>query len=295
LTYHEVLPDNAGVDAWTVVRESDFVRQIESLRRWCAIISLDEALALGPAGRARARAAVITLDDGYAGARTTVLPIAEALGVPFTVFIATQAVESGAPYWFDRVICALLRDGGVTVDLSGCGLDCYRIPGGSRAQHRWGLVQRVLEDLKGLSPSLRAIGVRLIENQTQGPACFILRPLSVEDVGALSRSRYVTIGAHSHCHSRLVQLGAHDLERTLKTSRDLLEQWTGRPVRHFAYPNGDYDARVIAAVRSMGFDTGLTVRPGRWRDQDAMEVPRLGVGRYDSAAKFRRRTWGLPR
>lgn len=295
LTYHEVLPDETCVDAWTVVRESDFVRQIESLRRWCPIISLDEALALGPFGRARARAAVITLDDGYSGACTTVLPIAEALGVPFAVFIATQAVESGALYWFDRVIRALLSDGGTTFDLSACGLRRYDIPEDTHAERRWHLIQQVLEDLKRLSPSLRATGVALIEKQTRAVRPSFLRPLSVEEVWTLSRSRYVTIGAHSHCHSRLTQLDADGLRKTVETSRGLLERWTGRHVTHFAYPNGDHDAGVVAAVRSAGFVTGLTVRPGRWRDEDPMEIPRIGVGRYDSAAKFRRRVWGLPR
>ena len=109
----------------------------------------------------------------------------------------------------------------------------------------------------------------------------------------LAASPLVTIGAHSHCHNILTQLPASAVAESLATSKQLLETWTGRPVRHFAYPNGDHDAAVISQVKSAGFESAMTTVARPWtRDDSPFTIPRIGVGRYDSAALFKAKVSG---
>ena len=51
LMYHEVLPDDFEVDAWTIVKESDFRRQLQYIVQEFEVISLDRALQLQQEGQ----------------------------------------------------------------------------------------------------------------------------------------------------------------------------------------------------------------------------------------------------
>lgn len=60
------------------------------------------------------------------------------------------------------------------------------------------------------------------------------------------------IASHAFTHPHLPQLDDATLARELRDGRDRLEQLFGRAVTGFAYPFGDHDARVMAAVRAAG-------------------------------------------
>src|SRR5262249_29709356 len=55
--------------------------------------------ALERGGQLPPRALVITFDDGYADNYRLGLPVLRALGLPATVYVATGAVDGGAPFW----------------------------------------------------------------------------------------------------------------------------------------------------------------------------------------------------
>jgi hypothetical protein len=68
----------------------------------------------------------------------------------------------------------------------------------------------------------------------------------------------------------------------------LLAGWCGRQVRHFAYPNGNYNAALAAALPSLGLASAVTTRKGLWRrDGSRFELPRINVGRFDDDARWR--------
>lgn len=88
----------------------------------------------------------------------------------------------------------------------------------------------------------------------------------------------ITIGGHTLTHAHLPALTAPALERELAESRRLLESRLGRPVRHFAYPGGAYDARVRAAVGAHGYQTAVTTRMGcATPHDDPLALPRLRI------------------
>ena len=76
------------------------------------------------------------------------------------------------------------------------------------------------------------------------------------------------------------ELRGYDRERAMRkvegiyrTLRDL-ETRLGRPIRHFAYPAGDFDTSTVRAVAGAGYDLAYTV----CRHQD-VEHPRLTLPR----------------
>jgi peptidoglycan/xylan/chitin deacetylase (PgdA/CDA1 family) len=84
------------------------------------------------------------------------------------------------------------------------------------------------------------------------------------------------IGAHSVTHGFLTQYPPDSLRQELCESRQVLEQKLGTPVTAFAYPQGDYSRRVVAAVRDAGYTTATTVDQGRaLLHSDPLRLPRF--------------------
>ena len=240
--------------------------------------------------------ALITFDDGYLGNRQVVWPIIEELRAPITIFVATAAVQNQSPYWYDRVIAALFADGDVEIDLRRCGLRSYRIPSSCRGEARWTRIQQVLADLKHLSPADREHGVEelLYQSSSVRPTREPLKPLSIGDIQAMAPSEYITFGAHTHGHDNLIQLAPEKVRETVLRSKALLESWSGKAVRHFAYPFGEFNPAVAGIVQDCGFVSSQATTSGFWQQDDSeYAIPRLSIGRFDSLGSFKARVSGL--
>lgn len=292
LCYHTLGPDRGGPDAWTVLRTADFRAQVAWLAQFYDIVTLDAALAVGPgrdhAGRPRA---VLTFDDGEAGLFHHLLPILEDLRLPVTVYVATGQIETGWPYWFDRIMGAL-GTGEHEVDLPGLGH--WRLPAQVGAG-RWAVLSDLLETLKCVDRHRREdLADRILADHPLSAGRPPLAPLTREELAALASSPWVTIGAHSHCHNLLDQIPLAEASGSLRQSRRLLQDWTGQEVAHFAWPNGNRNAALGRAAAEAGFRTSAALDGGLWRaGADLHALPRVPVGRYDDAARLALRLVGI--
>ncbi|HPR55138.1 MAG TPA: polysaccharide deacetylase family protein [Deltaproteobacteria bacterium] len=87
-----------------------------------------------------------------------------------------------------------------------------------------------------------------------------------------------TVGCHTHTHPRLINLRVDQMEQETMGSRRILEKNLGHPVRYFAYPFGQYDERVRAAVKKAGFRLMLSSDPGSvGRGTEFDRIPRQAV------------------
>jgi len=294
LCYHTLGPDGDTMDAWTVLRAGDFRRQVQYLRRHYEIVDLDTALAPAPRpGRPRA---VLTFDDGDVGLAEHLLPILEAERAPCTIYVATSQIESGEPYWFDRVMNALQAPGPIEVDLTQAGSGAWTV-GPGRGPARWAVISDVLDALKRVPPDDREELVEaVIAAAPPASPRQALGPMSIDALRELSDHPLVTIGAHSHCHNLLDQVPLEDARTSIVRSRELLEDWTRSEVRHLAWPNGNHDADLRASARALGFSSAAALDMDLAHpDDDPFALPRVGIGRYDVASRFRYRLLGRVR
>jgi len=107
------------------------------------------------------------------------------------------------------------------------------------------------------------------------------RPLmEPEQVRELAAAGF-EIGAHTRTHPHLTDLDEAALENEVAGNRDDVTALCGVPPATFAYPYGDYDERVIEAVRRAGFTGACTVElPGRRMLRDPFRVERIDVSRF---------------
>jgi peptidoglycan/xylan/chitin deacetylase (PgdA/CDA1 family) len=223
---------------------------------------------------------VLTFDDGYRDNAEFALPILRRHGAPFTVFATTGFADGGAPLWWldleDSVARGLPGDHG------------YK-RSGSPAR----VFKSIYADLRPKADLQQRIARLANAADIDGPARTRRLCLHWDDLRALAADPLCTIGAHTLTHPLLGTQDEAVARREMAQSKAILEDKLQLPVRHIAYPVGDVlaaGAREFALARELGFDTGVTTRPGvLFPEHNAhlQALPRLSVnGLYQSIPAF---------
>lgn len=109
---------------------------------------------------------------------------------------------------------------------------------------------------------------------------------------AREMSRYgISIQSHSCTHRDLTKLDNKRALRELADSRKKIEDNLDLPVRHFAYPYGKYDKRIMNLVKESAYQSAFADRLG---DRSRFSRSRVVCYAFDSDWKFRLVTckWG---
>lgn len=229
---------------------AEFVEAL--LSQGVAIAELEDALRRRP----RHPTVVLTFDDGYYN-NVAALPVLREFGVPATFFISTNHVVQGKAFWWDAL---------------------YRHAAGRGASPR--RIRRQAAALKRLRAD--QIERRITDWFGTGalwPVSDSDRPFTPAELGEFARSPQVFLGNHTSDHAILVNYEPDGMREQIEGAQRFLAGLAGGAPRSIAYPNGDWDARVVEAGRGAGLDWGLTVRGGlnRLGNEDPMALRRITV------------------
>jgi peptidoglycan/xylan/chitin deacetylase (PgdA/CDA1 family) len=109
--------------------------------------------------------------------------------------------------------------------------------------------------------------------------------LTQEQMLEMQRAGF-TFGSHSLTHAMLTSLTDDELQREVHDSKKKLEDLLGVEVKWFAYPYGDVDRRVRAAVQEAGYKAAVTTDVGSNRWQDFLVLNRLDINDRDWLLDF---------
>jgi peptidoglycan/xylan/chitin deacetylase (PgdA/CDA1 family) len=182
---------------------------------------------------------LITVDDGWGDNMPNMVTVAEKEKVPITIFIATEAIEEGN-YWFKY----------------------------AKKAKKNRLTYPSSEQLKKLPNSERLAILQKIKQDIKLPR----EAMTVENIRQISASKFVSIGAHSHSHPILINCDEDELEKEIRLSKEKLEQWTGKSIQTFAYPNGDFGSREEVALQKAGYKAGFANNPVKL-DSSCLQMP----------------------
>lgn len=215
----------------------------------------------------------ITFDDGYAAFAENIVSILARYNLPATWFVPTAAIGTDRIYWFDRLRTAILFSKRDEIQFEGKKWEL-------RSWNRKYVAAAISGAIKKKHPDEQQPLIdRVIGHLGEAPASELKRfqPASTKQLRSLDPD-LITIGSHSSTHSQLSQLTKNALTSELVDSKRRLEDWTQRPVLHFAFPSGDFNAEIVGAVRDAGYISGWTTEPRfRQRTDDRYAMPRVSI------------------
>ena len=274
LLYHLIFPDNTPAHSWNagnIIRLSAFRRQMRWLKKRFSFINLQDYIALyqKDPGLTRDKLA-LTFDDGYKNTYALVAPVLVEESIPATFFVNTCNLDYGL-LWFVyfNALCFEGAYPGVEINDNFFPLDTKR-----NCMRAW----RTLIQSARSSPD-----ARVFEEEFAGkyplpaPIQEKYAGLRVDQIADISASSLFSLGGHTHSHPYLDQLGQAEQLKEMKLNKQILEELSDKPVRHFAYPGGVYNLESIAAVRQAGFSAAFAVSPKSLSSDPLFEVPRTDI------------------
>jgi peptidoglycan/xylan/chitin deacetylase (PgdA/CDA1 family) len=307
LMYHRIA--DCSIDPWGLAVTPDrFAEQLAVLRRTRECLPLPEFIRQLVAGTLRAQAVAVTFDDGYVDNLLAAKPCLTAADVPATVFLVTGYFERAGEFWWDELArLILLEDGPQSLELSVRGrtirFELGRGPARPDARAWFATSPPLTRRQEIYLAILNAF--RLVENEERQGLMFELRSvfsnvhrsnsgraMTCYEVLKLATDRLVTIGAHTITHPVLTALEADVSYREIADSKANCEALIGTSVATFAYPYGQLNDGVRAAVRSSGFtcrawhDGGAGHRRFRYACAPARPDFQLGWRRVRAGTPF---------
>ncbi len=97
------------------------------------------------------------------------------------------------------------------------------------------------------------------------------------------RAENVIFGSHTLTHPFLSRVDPDQRAREIRDSKAALEDLLGEEIRHFCYPNGDFNAAAVEEARAAGYASGLTcIRGAATSGDDPLMLPRKAISYGDS-------------
>jgi peptidoglycan/xylan/chitin deacetylase (PgdA/CDA1 family) len=243
-------------------------------------ISLDELYLLSKTKYSPKRPFfVMTFDDGYYDNYEYALPIFDQMKIPFTVYIANSFPDKTAFLWWYILEDIIQKND--YIELS----DGNKFSCDTKEKKEELFLQLRSIVLKLNQENFKEEFKSLFCNYTFDYMSYNEKLcLSWNMIQEMSNNPYCTIAAHTMNHKTLNQLTDSELEFEILTGKKLLEEKTGKLVKHFAYPFGtrnEVGIREISFVKKCGFDTACYSFGGdlnRKNINNLCELPRVFLG-----------------
>lgn len=286
LGYHRVVEDfrqsceNAIPSMMISTRT--FERQLDWLGRHYDFVTLDE-IADWQEGNLEfdSPVAAITFDDGYRDVYQNAFPVLHRKGIPSANFIVTDLVGTTRIQNHDQLYMmfakALKKE-----DFHGyLSSVCSRI---GLSPLVYNLLDRYGEDAYQLTriciEYLSQVDIQRLVNILSGDIPLYgheLEAFYAMDWREVSRmaDNGVTIGSHTRTHTVLSKVPRQKIIDEVHGSCQVIEQQLGSPVRHFAYPDGQFTHNAVKVVADSGFRTAYTACLHRDREYPQLTLPRI--------------------
>jgi peptidoglycan/xylan/chitin deacetylase (PgdA/CDA1 family) len=198
---------------------------------------------------------LVTFDDGHKS-NISLLPIFIKYNVKPMIYLCSKVVGTFHPFWWK-----MLED----------------------------------ESPEGYKKMTNTERLKILKNSGKyDPEQVVSEPqgLTREDIMMLKGR--VTFGSHTQTHPILIKCTDEEQENEIVKSRVELENLCGEPVRHFAYPNGDYNQYSITLCKKAGYLTARTTDVG-WngKNTDFFQLKLVGISDDADIHKLRLQLSGI--
>jgi peptidoglycan/xylan/chitin deacetylase (PgdA/CDA1 family) len=255
-------------------------RQLDWIGQRYHFLTLDELGAQLESGAPFERpSAAVTFDDGYVSVYRHAVPLLKRKGIPAAVFVVTELAGSKDLQLYDKVYLLLekvlpLLDNSEAkvrclfesknVQMSDVPmsrpLDAFQTMRWLFSQQTQDQIQRVVEILETFLcidedeyPELQSVDWEMVRMMDDGG---------------------ITIGSHTKTHAFLTEESVERVVDQTVGSMMTLQDRLKRPIKHFAYPDGRFNATVVSAVAGAGYRYGYGTCLRRDAENPNLTIPR---------------------
>lgn len=291
LTYHSIGPAEE-YPYLNRIPPSRFAAQIHYLAQRYDVISLEEGLARLESGKTSRAMVAVTIDDGYADNFEYAWPVLREVGVPATIFVATDYLDTGRLPWPTQISALLHYATAEALLLPEVARFPARLPLKSKQDRAIaGDVLRMALSCMD-QPDRDATLTQMAE--ALAPRDMAVTPPLQWDQMRKMREAGICFGAHTRYHAWLDKVSPTELTRELRDAKLRIEAELDQPCEGIAYPNGNHNAAVRAAAATAGYRFGLTQERGVNRaGTDPMALHRVQIPFDERLGSFICRTAGF--
>ncbi|MEM6803750.1 MAG: polysaccharide deacetylase family protein [Bacteroidota bacterium] len=267
-------------------------------KRGYTFYSLDQLQNALIQGEFNKKFVVFTFDDGYLDNYELAYPILKELEVPFCIYITTNFPNRKAILWWYMLEDMIREFDRLQFSFYGSeySIPCRNI---DEKEAAFSQVRKLIT--QNFEADQYAAQLELVFKSFESDMYAYVQKMAMswEHIRELSKSEWVTIGAHTVNHFPLKQLRAHELGPEILNSQKILEEELQTSVDHFAYPFGkaaEADQREFEFIKSQGFKTAVTTRmsnifPGHVNHMEAL--PRININRVSTDSVLKLQTGGM--
>ena len=285
LRYHSIVEPAANFysSPSIAIAPGEFEAHIRYLSERYNIISLDVvADCISEKRPFPERAVALTFDDGYRD-NFNAYRIMKKYNVQGTFYVAAGCLGEGEPLWLFEVIYLIgnTQRSSISLGVKGKNVDISLASDSKKNL----AIRKITEIIKSNNLEVREKVREQLGNQTADVADFHEKASQVmltwEQIREMSENG-MAIGGHTMTHINLPNAEYEDAVREINDCKRVIEEKTGKPVRHFSYPNsGNYDYyndSIKEIVMRAGYSTSTTSVNGLAdSNSDPFELSRIRV------------------
>lgn len=295
LMYHRVLDDDKIDNEYTqpgiVVSRQVFEKQITYLAKNYNLISLENLVQMVQKNQPiPSRSVIVTFDDGWRDNYLYAYPILKKHRVPATIFLTTDYIDTNKVFWFLQANILLTKGNLKPASLAEiiervnaenrASQSTYRL---SRHEIKAasGDTDKFIEKMKQLDSEV----VQKILNEIKKASDLSIdkcltkrRMLSWDEIKEMSCDN-IDFGSHGQSHQIMLFLSPDMINKELVQSKKIIEEKVGKEVKHFSYPNGDYNSITKKLVQDAGYGSAATIQrcEENKKGLDLFALKRIGV------------------
>lgn len=229
-----------------------------------AFVSLDEVQKwLEKKTTIRQKFICLTFDDGYRDNLIHGLPVLEKHAVPATIYVTNCFPNGTGILWWYLFETHAKTAKQLKIN-SSLGRFDFSWENSEQAHAQFGKISEAIKSIP--IAELQTVLMEAFEKTAlEFEALCRSVSLSWEEIAAISKHPLITIGAHTMQHVSVKQQATSDVENEMRLSKQELEHFIGKEVKHFAYPFGgtfDVGLRDIELAQHVGFKTATLNQAG---------------------------------
>jgi len=273
LLYHNICEEPLrGAVFGTGLPVSHFGQQLSWLKRHRRIVRLQDYLKQTAHGTQSAGNLVaLTFDDGLATTFQRAYPHLKRYEAPATVFVSTAHLNGGDLLWFSYIEALCFDRSYQEIEVRGNKLSLSS--NSLRRYARYYLVNKARESGNPQAFSEELSYVYYLS------ACSLAEfsGMTSEQLSLGNSSELIEWGAHTVNHPLLDLLSPQEQKEEIIRGKQELEDISGKSVRYFAYPNGDYNRDTLDLIEAAGFDAAFATHLRRVSLKPRYEITRIGI------------------